>query len=375
MPTVSRKVKGAEYLYFREWDPAKNTHHDEYLGRKGNEEAEQKSLLKEREYTLKQINQLQTKLTEIDSSLAEFAEGEKALKAQKEPCHPFVKWAGGKTQLVEKMSKYFPEKFNRYFEPFLGGGAVFFYLAYRRPAFPAILSDINHDLINAYEVIRDDVEGLMKRLTIYQKEFRVQTTKAAKNEYYLKVRPNPPDISKQALERAAWFIFLNKTGYNGLYRVNSKSEFNVPYGDYPNVSLFERENLVSISRLLNQEGIVLKWKDYGTVLLEEVEEGDFCYLDPPYYSKDNKGFTAYNASLFTAEDQRKLADVFKILTERKVKAVLSNSESDFVRELFREKEKESKTAKYTYDQLDALRVINCKSSARTGVKELLIKNY
>lgn len=209
MPTVTRKVKGSEYLYYRQWDSNSKEHHDEYLGRKGKKETELRAHQREREAIIKQMDTLQLKLTEIDATLKNFQPDEKI------ECHPFVKWAGGKTQLINRMKEYFPEKFNRYWEPFLGGGSVFFHLVSTRHAFPATLSDANRDLINAYEVIRDDVEGLMKSLKKSQFEFQSNTTKASKNDYYLKVRESPPDIDTSQTERAGWFIFLNKTAIMG----------------------------------------------------------------------------------------------------------------------------------------------------------------
>lgn len=361
MGVITRKVKGAEYLYFRD-----ETRHDEYLGRKGETETERKARVKEREAILKQMNSLQLRLSEIDASLGTLNANAKI------ECRPFVKWAGGKTQLIEKMKKYFPETFNRYYEPFLGGGAVFFRIASTRDPFPATLSDANHDLINAYQAIRDNIEGLIKDLSERQSAFSRLANKDARNTHYLNVRKNPPDIDTHPVERAGWFIFLNKTAYNGLYRVNSNGEFNVPYGDYSKVVLFERDNLRSISTLLNRPQVKIVWADYSEVL-KDAKEGDWCYLDPPYYSEDNKGFTAYNKSLFTKQDQEALADTFKSLTGKGVKVLLSNSKSDFIESEFRKREVAGKPQ--TYDSLTALRVINCKGGSRTGVQELLIKNY
>lgn len=359
---ITRKVKGAEYLYFRD-----ETRHDEYLGRKGETETERKAKLKERESIIKQMNSLQSKLSEIDASIGKIETESRIV------CRPFVKWAGGKTQLIDKMKKHFPEQFGRYYEPFLGGAAVFFHLAATRPPFLATLSDSNHDLINAYQVIRNDVEGLITNLSERALIFKSKTTKAARNDYFISVRANPPDIDTQSTDRAGWFIFLNKTAYNGLYRVNSQDGFNVPYGGYSKVSFFERDNLRNISTLLNRRGVEIPvWADYSEVL-GKAKAGDFAYLDPPYFSPDNKGFTAYNANLFTKDDQIKLAGWFKTLTERKVKVLLSNSKSDFIEAEF--KKHETKESPFTMDTLTALRVINCKGSNRTGVKELLIKNY
>src|SRR5690242_20663708 len=133
MPVITRKVKGGEYLYFREWDAETKEHHDEYLGRKGDTETERKAKLKERETIIKEMNSLETRLSQIDASIGQLD--------TKSVCRPFVKWAGGKTQLIEKMEKRFPEKFDRYCEPFLGGAAVFFHLVANRDPFPATLSD------------------------------------------------------------------------------------------------------------------------------------------------------------------------------------------------------------------------------------------
>jgi DNA adenine methylase len=366
LPLVTRKVKGGEYLYFRELDPETKERREEYLGRKGESEVETKARLKEREEVVRQMNSLQLRLTEIEASLGPIDPDAKV------ECHPFVKWAGGKTQLIDKMKKYFPSEFKRYREPFLGGGAIFFYLVSTRSAFPATLSDSNRDLINAYQVIRKSVEKLIRDLTERQIEFRSKPNKDKKNELFLEVRANPPDIDAEPVSRANWFIFLNKTAYNGLYRVNSRGEFNVPYGDYKSVSFFEAENLRAISRVLNRRGIEIVWADYEEAL-KGAETGDWCYLDPPYFSADNKGFTAYNANLFTPEDQKKLADEFKRLTAKGVKVLLSNSKSDFVEKEF--KAREAKGRPITYDMVEALRVINCHGQSRTGAKELLIKNY
>jgi len=365
MPVITRKVKGGEYLYFREWDAETKEHHDEYLGRKGQTETEKKAKLKEREAILKEMDTLQVRLSQIDATLGDLD--------AKVICRPFVKWAGGKSQLIEKMKKHFPETFNRYFEPFLGGAAVFFHLVGTRDPFPATLSDSNHDLVNAYQRIRDDVEGLITDLSRRTIEFNSLKTKAERNDLFVKVRPNPPDIDAKPTERAGWFIFLNKTAYNGLYRVNSNDGFNVPYGGYSNVSFFERDNLRNISTVLNRKGIEIVWADYSEVL-GKAKEGDFAYLDPPYFSPDNKGFTAYNATLFSKDDQEKLADTFTALTEKKVKVLLSNSKADFIETAFKKRAKEA-GHNYTFDNVTALRVINCKGSSRTGAKELLIKNY
>ena len=361
MGVIKRTVHNIDYAYFRNEDRK-----EVLLGRWGEKDTERKTLVAEREALLKRMESVQTKITEIDASLKAYGN---SLRFE---CHPFVKWAGGKTQLLEKMKYYFPDKFGRYWEPFLGGGAVFFCLASKRDAFPATLSDTNHDLINAYQIIRDDVEGLIGDLTRRKAEFDSRPNKDRKNEYYMDIRGNPPNIDSEPISRASWFIFLNKTAYNGLYRVNRDGGFNVPFGGYSKVAFFEADNLRNISQLLSRKDVKVIWVDYAEAL-SDAKEGDFVYLDPPYYSEDKKGFTAYNASLFTEEDQKKLADEFKRLTEKGVMVLLSNSKADFIEEEFKKREISGKPL--TFGTLEALRVINCKGSNRTGVKEFLIKNY
>jgi DNA adenine methylase len=358
---IKRTVHNIDYAYFRDEDRK-----EVLLGRWGEKDTERKTLVAEREALLKRMRTVQTKITEIDTSLRAYGD---TLRVE---CHPFVKWAGGKTQLLDKMKDYFPEKFGRYWEPFLGGGAVFFYLASKRDAFAATLSDTNHDLINAYQVIRDDVEGLIEDLTKRKVKFNACPTKEKKNELFIAVRRGPPDIDAEPVARAGWFIFLNKTAYNGLYRVNRDGGFNVPFGGYSNVAFFEADNLRNIGQLLRRKDVKVIWADYAEAL-KGAKEGDFAYLDPPYYSEDKKGFTAYNANLFTEDDQKSLADEFKDLTKRGVKVLLSNSKADFIEEEFKKREIAGKPL--TFGTLEALRVINCKGSNRTGVKELLIKNY
>ena len=289
-------------------------------------------------------------------------------------CTPFVKWAGGKTQLIRRLECCFPKSFNRYFEPFLGGGSVFFHLAYLKPSLKATVSDLNADLINAYEVIRDDPGKLIEQLAGLQSDFRaVQDNRSDKKLFYTSIRSRPPSLESSPVERAAWFIFLNKTSFNGLYRVNSKGEFNVPYGDYPNVTLFHEKNLMNIHALLNREGIELLRCDYTEVLLQNAGRNDFVYLDPPYYSDGNRGFTGYNASLFTGDDQARLAEIVSTLTERGCKVVVSNADSAFVKRLFDRTRPPGHN--YYYEKLKALRAINCNGSARTGAPELLIRNF
>jgi len=265
---------------------------------------------------------------------------------------PFLKWAGGKGQLLEQMDPYFPENFETYFEPFLGGGAVFFHLRPDR----AILSDLNPELIHAFLVVRDDPEGLMAAL---DKHFPHRKSP----DYYYRIRrQNPSGLS--ATERAARTIFLNKTCYNGLYRVNAKGEFNVPFGRYKNPSLYDRDNILACSRAL--QGKIITVGDYRDIC-KYAREGDFVYLDPPYQPlSTTANFTSYTKDAFGEADQKGLASVFRELDDRGCKVMLSNSATDFVKSLYQG---------YRIETLKATRAINSKPSGRGAIDEFLIMNY
>src|ERR1041385_5913343 len=194
-------------------------------------------------------------------------------------CHPFVKWAGGKTQILPQLFALVPPKFDRYIEPFLGGGALFFHLiSNKNKPFTAHISDINPELINVYVAVKDDVEKLIKLLTQHQIEYN----KAPEERYY-KLRDNYNLKScSDGIERAAQFITLNRTCFNGLYRVNKKGEFNAPIGDYKNPTICDAGNLRNVSAALRYSNITIKAADYKDMVLKIAREGDFIYLDPPY---------------------------------------------------------------------------------------------
>jgi DNA adenine methylase len=281
-------------------------------------------------------------------------------------CRPFVKWAGGKTQLVDRLT--FPKDFEKYYEPFLGGGAVFFHLAAcRTKDFRACLTDSNPDLVGAYATVRDSPDSLIDALVRIQNQWR-RLPISKKGDHYYRTRDSPPD-PRDRIARAAWFIFLNKTAYNGLYRVNRKGKFNVPYGDYPNATLCEPENLRNISSLLNRKGIELAVKDYAEAL-SCCSKDDFVYLDPPYQPVTKSGFRDYTKQSFGEKDQRMLSDVFHELCDKGCKVLLSNSDSALVRQLYADSKYE-----LTTDRLRALRMINSVGSRRTGAVELAIRNY
>jgi DNA adenine methylase len=275
-------------------------------------------------------------------------------------CHPFVKWAGGKSQLIPQIIRLMPSRFARYFEPFLGGGAVFFHTAsYNRNAF---LSDINVDLINAYKIIRNNVEELITALKYHQDEY----TKSPKS-YYYQLRDKTKGLNK--IENAARFITLNKTCYNGLYRVNKKGLFNVPIGRYKNPLICDPVNLRKMSIVLSQSASYLGVIDYKKILVEKADKDDFVYLDPPFHPISNTAnFTSYTNNGFTLEDQKELATIFKELTSRGCKLLLSNSNTEEIRRLYSDFSHLSELALVN-------RSINAVGSKRVGHVELLIRNY
>jgi DNA adenine methylase len=280
-------------------------------------------------------------------------------------CYPFVKWAGGKTQLLAKLDLFIPPQFSRYFEPFLGGGALFFYLmTYKnKPLIASYVSDINSELINSYLVIRDNVEKLIVLLEQHQIRYKRDPSK-----YYYQLRKM--DLKKvNSTARAARFIALNRTCYNGLYRVNRQGVFNVPWGKYIDPIICDNTNLRNVSLALNNSNAIIQVGNYKEILLENAREGDFIYLDLPYNPTSSTSyFTKYTHTGFNNKDQEELATVFRKLDDRKCKVLLSNSDTQFIKELY------SSFAKYIVE-VDTLRAINCKGSKRAGHKELIIRNY
>jgi DNA adenine methylase len=277
-------------------------------------------------------------------------------------CYPFVKWAGGKTQLLSVLNRHIPSSFNRYFEPFLGGGAMFFNLSSKNLQFSSYLSDINEDLINAYKVVKDKVDNLIILLRHHEVEYN-----KSPHQYYYELRTNIKLLTD--VERAAKFITLNKTCYNGLYRVNSKGIFNVPMGRYKNPVICDSNNLRKVSIALRDSKAKIQVSNYKDILLQKAEENDFIYLDPPYNPVSNTAhFTRYTHNGFTDKDQDELASIFGKLNDRRCKVLLSNSDTPFIKSIYKD------FAKYT-KEVDVIRSINSKASKRVGHKELLLRNY
>ena len=273
---------------------------------------------------------------------------------------PFVKWAGGKRQLLPVITNHIPKKFERYFEPFLGGGAVFFHLFSHEKQTKWFISDLNSDLILSYVTVRDRVKELISELELHSNNyFKNPST------YYYKIRESNP---KGQIEKVSRLIFLNKTCFNGLYRVNSKGKFNVPLGKYVHPNIINEENLLAVSEVLQTKEISIKCQDFEDAL-KNTSAGDFVYLDPPYQPvSTTANFTSYTDADFDYGDQKRLYAKFKALDKKGVKVLLSNSRSKEILRLF--KEFSDGTV-----EINANRFINSVSQRRTGHSELLIKNY
>jgi DNA adenine methylase len=265
---------------------------------------------------------------------------------------PFVKWAGGKSQLLTQMAPFFPRELGTFFEPFVGGGAVFFHIRPER----AVVADLNPELVNAYVIVKRAPKSLMKALDRHK-------LRSNDEAYYYQVRAIDPD-SLSPVDRAARLIFLNKTCFNGLYRVNSRGKFNVPWGGYKNPAVYSRENLLAASRLLKGKNVLCC--DYK-LACQTAADGDFVYLDPPYHpGSPSSTFTAYTREDFREKEQRELAVLFKDLTARGCKVMLSNSGTPLVRGLYEG---------FRIEVLSAKRAINSKGTGRGPVDELLIMNF
>jgi DNA adenine methylase len=272
---------------------------------------------------------------------------------------PFLKWAGGKRQLLPKIREYVPKRYNIYFEPFLGAGAVFFDLQPQE----AILNDVNKELINCYQVIKTNPEELISLAN----EHRQNNSK----EYFYRLRSldreagfkEVPDV-----ERAARLIYLNKTCYNGLFRVNSQGQFNVPYGDYRDPQIVDDIVIRAVSRYLNEAQIEFSGVGFEDAV-SGAERGDFVYLDPPYDPlSDTSSFTGYDLNAFGKQQQAELRDVCDALAQRGCYVLISNSATDFIRDLY------SNKRRYTLVDVEANRSINSVSAGRGKINELLIFN-
>jgi len=266
---------------------------------------------------------------------------------------PILKWAGGKRRLLKQYAPYFPpiEKINHYYEPFMGSAAVFLHL---QPEC-ATLSDRNARLIEVYQTVQQDVEGVIVALQPHKNE----------SDYYYQIRAQEPE-TLTAVQRTARLIFLNKTCYNGLYRENRSGQFNVPFGRYHNPTICDEKRLRNVSYLL--QDVELLAVDFDEVIAD-AQPGDFVYFDPPYVPLNKtSNFTDYDQHGFNDDAHRRLAEAVAQLTDDGVNVMLSNSSADLVYELY-------DNGRYTLHEISARRNINSKANLRGPVKELLILNY
>ena len=270
---------------------------------------------------------------------------------------PFTKWTGGKRQLLGELRSYMPETYGRYFEPFVGGGALFFDLAPEQ----AVINDFNEELINAYRQIKNNPAELIN-LLIKHKENNSK-------DYYLALRSadRAGRISRMTgVERAARILYMLRVDFNGLYRVNSKNQFNVPYGRYKNPKIVDVDLLYQISEYLNENDIEILQTDFAEAV-KDAQTGDFVYFDPPYIPlNETSSFTSYTHEGFSYEEQVRLRNTFKELTERGVYAMLSNSSSPLVEELYKD---------FNIYFVEAQRTNGAKSSSRGKISEIIVTNY
>ncbi len=277
--------------------------------------------------------------------------------AERKAARPFLKWAGGKTALLSELLQVAPKQIATYYEPFVGGGALFFALQAEGRFQRAVLSDSNKELINAYIQIRDNVERLIGALSVHQRKYRAAPDRA---DYYYAIRSKRLTCS---LGGAANLIFLNKTCFNGLYRVNSKGRFNVPHGRYDNPTICDETNLRAVSAAL--QGVELLVADFGAAPCR-AGAGDFVYFDPPYIPlSETSNFTSYTANAFGPEEQRRLAETAVSLASRDVSVVLSNSAHPDVIDLYR-------ADRFALHEVHAPRAINSNAARRGPTREYLI---
>lgn len=298
-------------------------------------------------------------------------------RTEEKAVKPFLKWAGGKGQLIKEIERYYPfenGKITKYAEPFVGG-AVLFDILSKYDLDEVYISDINAELINTYRIIRDDVDALIKMLSDMQNDFIPLDTDNRK-AYYIKKRERFNDLKVNGdesinIEKAALMIFLNKTCFNGLFRVNKKGQFNVPMGSYKNPLICDELNLRAVSDKLQKVTIVCG--DYRKSA-DFIDDKTFVYFDPPYRPiTDTASFAAYTENLFNDDEQIKLAKFVDEMHRKGAKVVISNSdpknsntEDDFFDNIY---------SAHKIKRVEATRMINCNSEARGKIKELLISNF
>ena len=269
---------------------------------------------------------------------------------------PFTKWTGGKRKLLPIIKSLMPDNYTNYFEPFVGGGALFFELAPQQ----ALINDFNTELINCYQQIKEHPDQLITLLQPHQEK----NTK----DYYLDLRSVDRDgriEQMTGVEKAARIMYMLRVDFNGLYRVNAKNQFNVPYGRYKNPKIVDSELIYAISNYLNKNSIQIVSGDFEKAV-ETAKQGDFVYFDPPYIPiSETSAFTSYTHEGFSYDDQVRLRDTFKKLSERGVHVMLSNSSSSLVYELYKD---------FTIHSIEVTRANGAKASSRGKVLEVIITN-
>jgi len=276
---------------------------------------------------------------------------------------PYLKWAGGKRQLLPEIKAHLPENISnlRYFEPFIGAGALFL----DRQPHRAVINDNNEQLVLTYKVIKKDINALIEALITHKTQ--------NSEEYYYQIREQDRNFEAFAaltdVQKAARLIYLNKTCYNGLYRVNSQGLFNVPYGRYVNPAICDEPVLRAIHKYLNNDEVDIEVLNGDfAVATENAGPDSFIYFDPPYHSADNTNFTGYQANGFNDAEQQRLRDVFVARTNAGAKSLLSNSDTPFIRDLYDDE-------RFEIIALKAKRTINSNGAGRGEVGEVLIKNW
>ena len=290
---------------------------------------------------------------------------------------PFIKWAGGKTQLLTQFENILPHNLEEaehftYIEPFVGGGAMLFHMLQKYTNIGrVIINDINPNLITAYRVIRDTPERLITDLKMLQREFRQNSNEEARKEYFLRIRKSYNEDTHNDVTNTAMFIFLNRTCFNGLYRVNSKGYFNVPFGKYTNPTICDEELLLEDSKIL--QNVEILCGDY-TLIERYVDNNTFIYFDPPYRPlSTTSSFTSYSKENFDDTEQTRLAHFFARLSRYGCKMMLSNSDccaqnpnDNFFENLY---------GNFIIDKVHASRFVNAIPSKRGKLTEILVRNY
>lgn len=269
---------------------------------------------------------------------------------------PIVKWVGGKRQLLNEIEKYIPKKISTYYEPFVGGAAVLFHIQPKS----AVINDLNSDLISTYTVVKDDVLALIDSLDKHENN----------SEYFYNIRDldrDKEDYKKlTVLEKASRLIYLNKTCYNGLFRVNSSGQFNTPFGNYKKPNIVNEAVLKAVNKYFKEADVKMLSGDFE-IAVQTATSGDFVYFDPPYDPvSDTSNFTGYNEGGFNREEQKRLKKLCDSLNEKGVKFLLSNSATEFIKDLYSD---------YKIDYVKAKRSINSNGNKRGEVDEVLIRNY